>query len=233
MENFNNPSTSIKNWAVDDRPREKLSLKGAAALSDSELLAILINNGNKEDSAVSLAKKILQLGNNNLNELGKLGLKELQQIKGIGQAKAITIAAALELGRRRHAASPLNKAVVKSSNEIAQYLRTIIKDFNYEVFAVLFLNKANKINHFEIVSRGGITGTVADPRIILKKALEEDATSIVLCHNHPSGNLRPSRADEELTYKIKEAARYFDIKIIDHIIVSEEGYFSFADEGIL
>jgi len=233
MENFNNPSTSIKNWAVDDRPREKLSLKGATALSDSELLAILINNGNKEDSAVSLAKKILQLGNNNLNELGKLGLKELQQIKGIGQAKAITIAAALELGRRRHAASPLNKAVVKSSNEIAQYLRTIIKDFKYEVFAVLFLNKANKINHFEIVSRGGITGTVADPRIILKKALEEDATSIVLCHNHPSGNLRPSRADEELTYKIKEAARYFDIKIIDHIIVSEEGYFSFADEGIL
>jgi DNA repair protein RadC len=233
MENFNNPSTSIKNWAVDDRPREKLSLKGAAALSDSELLAILINNGNKEDSAVSLAKKVLQLGNNNLNELGKLSLKELQQIKGIGQAKAITIAAALELGRRRHAASPLNKAVVKSSNEIAQYLRTIIKDFNYEVFAVLFLNKANKINHFEIVSRGGITGTVADPRIILKKALEEDATSIVLCHNHPSGNLRPSRADEELTYKIKEAARYFDIKIIDHIIVSEEGYFSFADEGIL
>ena len=233
MENFNNSSTSIKNWAVDDRPREKLSLKGAAALSDSELLAILINNGNKEDSAVSLAKKILQLGNNNLNELGKLGLKELQQIKGIGQAKAITIAAALELGRRRHAASPLNKAVVKSSNEIAQYLRTIIKDFKYEVFAVLFLNKANKINHFEIVSRGGITGTVADPRIILKKALEEDATSIVLCHNHPSGNLRPSRADEELTYKIKEAARYFDIKIIDHIIVSEEGYFSFADEGIL
>jgi len=233
MENFNNPSTSIKNWAVDDRPREKLSLKGATALSDSELLAILINNGNKEDSAVSLAKKILQLGNNNLNELGKLGLKELQQIKGIGQAKAITIAAALELGRRRHAASPLNKAVVKSSNEIAQYLRTIIKDFKYEVFAVLFLNKANKITHFEIVSRGGITGTVADPRIILKKALEEDATSIVLCHNHPSGNLRPSRADEELTYKIKEAARYFDIKIIDHIIVSEEGYFSFADEGIL
>jgi DNA repair protein RadC len=233
MENFNKHSTSIKNWAVDDRPREKLLTKGAASLSDSELLAILINNGNKEKSAVDLAKAVLQLGDNNLNELGKLSLKEFQQIKGIGEAKAITITAALELGRRRQAAAASNKAVVKSSNDIAQYLQTIIKDYNYEVFAVLFLNKANKINHFEIISRGGITGTVADPRVILKKALEEDATSIILCHNHPSGNLRPSRADEELTYKIKEAAKYFDIKIMDHIIVSEEGYFSFADEGIL
>ena len=233
MENINKPSTSIKNWAFDDRPREKLLTKGAAMLSDSELIAILINNGHKEKSAIELAKEILKLGGNNLNELGKVSLKELQKIKGIGEAKAITIAAALELGRRRHASLALEKTVIKTSVDIAQYLRAIIKDFSYEVFAVLFLNKANKINHFEIISRGGLTGTVADPRIIFKIALEQDATSIVLCHNHPSGNLRPSKADEELTQKIKTAAKYLDILVMDHIIVSEEGYFSFADGGLL
>ena len=233
MENINKPSTPIKSWALDDRPREKLLTKGAAALSDSELLAILINNGNKEKSAVELAKDILRIGNHNLNELGKLTLKEFQKVKGIGEAKAITIVAALELGRRRHAGTYLEKPIIRSSTDLAQYLRISIKDYNYEVFGVVFLNKANKINHFEIISRGGITGTVADPRIILRKALEEDATSIVLCHNHPSGNLKPSRADEDLTHKIKEAAKYFDIVVMDHIIVSEEGYYSFADEGIL
>ncbi|MBP6022288.1 RadC family protein [Ferruginibacter sp.] len=233
MENFNKPSTSIKNWAADDRPREKLLSKGATALSNSELIAILINNGSKDKSAVDLAKEVLKLGRDNLNELGKLTLKDFQQIKGIGEAKAITIAAALELGRRRQAAATLEKPVVKSSADIAQYLKAVLKDFSYEVFAVLFLNRANKINHFEIISRGGITGTVADPRMILKKALEYDAVSLVLSHNHPSGSLKPSRADEELTLKIKEAAKYFDIKILDHIIVSEEGYYSFADEGIL
>ena len=233
MENINKPSTSIKNWAIDDRPREKLLTKGAAILSDSELLAILINNGNKDKSAVELAKDILKLGGQNLNELGKLSLKDFQKIKGIGEAKAITIAAALELGRRRHATAALEKTVIKTSADIAQYMRTRIKDFGYEVFAVLFLNKANKINHFEIISRGGLTGTVADPRIILRIALEQGATSIVLCHNHPSGNLRPSKADEELTEKIKMAARYLDILVMDHLIVSEEGYFSFADGGLI
>ncbi len=233
MENFNKPSTSIKNWSADDRPREKLLSKGAAALSNSELIAILINSGNKDKSAVDLAKEILKLGRDNLNELGKLTLKQFQQVKGIGEAKAISIAAALELGRRRQAAATLDKPLVQSSKDIAQYLKAMLKDLTYEVFAVLFLNRANKINHFEIISRGGITGTVADPRIILKKALAEEATSIVLSHNHPSGSLKPSRADEELTIKIKEAAKYFDIKVIDHIIVSEEGYYSFADEGLL
>ena len=233
MENVNKPSTSIKNWAIDDRPREKLLAKGATALSNSELLAILLNNGSRNKSAVELAREILKLGDDNLNELGKLSLNDFKKVKGIGQAKSIIIAAALELGRRRQASSSLEKIVVKSSRDIAQYLQATLKDYNYEVFAVVFLNRANKINHFEIISKGGITGTVADPRIILKKALEEDATSIVLCHNHPSGNLRPSRADEELTRKIKEAANYLDIKIIDHIIVSEEGFYSFADEGIL
>lgn len=233
MENINKPSTSIKNWAVDDRPREKLLVKGAAVLSDSELIAILINNGHKEKSAVELAKEILKLGSNNLNELGKLSLKELQKIKGIGEAKAITIAAALELGRRRHYSFALDKTVIKTSKDIAQYLRAAIKDFSYEVFAVLYLNKANKVNHFEIVSRGGLTGTVADPRVILKIALENEATSIILCHNHPSGNLKPSKADEALTLKIKTAAAYLDILVMDHLIVSEEGFFSFSDDGLL
>jgi DNA repair protein RadC len=224
---------SIKDWAKDDRPREKLLSKGAEALSDSELLAILINNGSKEKSAVDLAKDVLKLGKDNLVELGKLNLKDLMKIKGIGEAKAITIAAALELGRRRQGAAVLNKAVLRQSGDIARYLQTILKDYQHEVFAVLFLNQANKVNHFEIISEGGITGTVADPRIILKKALAENAVNIILCHNHPSGSLKPSRADEELTQKIKEAAKYLDITVMDHIIVSEAGYYSFADEGVL
>lgn len=224
---------SIKQWAKDDRPREKLLLKGAENLSNSELIAILIHNGTKEKTAVDLGKEVLKLGKDNLNELGKLTVKELMKIKGIGAAKAITIAAALELGRRRQASASLEKAVVSTSKEIANYLRSAIKDFRHEVFAVMFLNQANKVNHFEVVSEGGITGTVADPRIILKKALEHDAVSVILSHNHPSGSLKPSRADEMLTNKIKEAAKYFDIRVIDHIIVSEDGYFSFADEGLL
>lgn len=233
MKSLNMPGTSIKNWATDDRPREKLTMKGASALSDSELLAILISTGNKEKSAVALAKEVLLLGKNNLNELGKLSVNDLVKIKGIGEAKAVTLSAALELGRRRQAASSLLKATITGSSDIAEYLKATLKDYAYEIFAVVFLNRSNKINHFEIISRGGITGTVADPRVILKKALEQDATAIVLCHNHPSGNLKPSRADEELTLKIKEAAKYFDIRVLDHIIVSEEGYYSFADEGIL
>ncbi len=224
---------SIKQWAKDDRPREKLLLNGAENLSHSELLAILIHNGSKEKTAVDLAKEVLKLGNDNLNELGKLSIKELMKIKGIGEAKAITIIAALELGRRRQAASSLSKTVVGSSSEIAQYLKVKLKDYRHEVFAVLFLNRANKVNHFEIVSTGGITGTVADPRVILRKALEQDAVNIILCHNHPSGSLKPSKADEQLTAKIKEAARFLDIAVLDHIIVSEDGYYSFADEGLL
>jgi len=233
MESSNNSSTSIKNWAVDDRPREKLVAKGPLALSDSELLAILINTGNKNKSAVELAKDVLRLGKDNLNELGKLSVSDLMKIKGIGEAKAITLAAALELGRRRQASLSLLKTVIKTSNDIAEYLRLKLKDNSTEVFAVVFLNKANRINNFEIVSTGGITGTVADPRVILKKALEVDATSIVLCHNHPSGSLKPSKADEDLTFKIKEAAKFFDIKVLDHLIVSDAGYYSFADEGMI
>jgi DNA repair protein RadC len=224
---------SIKQWAKDDRPREKLLVNGAESLSHSELLAILIHNGSKEKSAVELAKEVLKLGKDNLVELGKLSIKELMKIKGIGEAKAITIAAALELGRRRQAAPPLEKSLVTSSLDIARYLQVKLKDYRHEVFAVIFLNRSNKINHFEIVSEGGITGTVADPRVILRKALEQDAVNIILCHNHPSGSLKPSRADEQLTSKIKEAARFLDITVLDHLIVSEDGYYSFADEGLL
>ena len=233
MEISKKPSTSIKNWSVDDRPREKMQAKGALALSNSELLAILINNGNKDKSALEIAKDVMALGQNNLNELGKLSLKEFQKLKGIGIAKAITIAAALELGRRRQASELLSKTIVRTSGEIANYLKAILKDYTHEVFAVVFLNRANKIISFQIISTGGLTGTVADPRVILKKAIEAEACSIVLSHNHPSGSLKPSRADEELTQKIRMAATYLDIKVIDHIIVSDEGYFSFADEGLL
>ena len=233
MENLENTKTSIKNWAEDDRPREKMARHGAEILSNAELIAIIINNGNKEKSAVELAKDILKLGADNLDELGKLSLTDFQKIKGIGIAKAISISAALELGRRRSGGSLLKRTKVSNSKEIANYLRTILKDNNHEVFAVLFLNQANKIKNFKIMSKGGITGTVADPRIILKQALDEGATSLVLSHNHPSGNLTPSRADQELTNKIKQAASYFDIKILDHIIVSDEGHYSFADEGLL
>lgn len=224
---------SIKQWAKDDRPREKLLLKGPETLSDSELLAILIAIGTKKKSALDLAKEVLVLGKNHLPDLGKLTVKEFMKVKGIGEAKAITIVAALEIGRRRQAMASREKTVITSSSDVAIYLQTLLKDHRHEVFAVLFLNRANKINHFQIISEGGITGTVADPRIILKKALEEDAVSLILCHNHPSGSLKPSRADEELTQKIKEAAKYFDIKVLDHLIVSEDGYFSFADEGLI
>ncbi|WP_276500512.1 RadC family protein [Terrimonas pollutisoli] len=224
---------SIKQWAKDDRPREKLLSRGAENLSNSELLAILIHNGSKNKTAVDLGKEILKLGKDNLVELGKLSVKDLMKIKGIGEAKAITIVAALELGRRRQSSASLEKAIVNSSSDIANYLQTALKDYPHEVFAVIFLNRSNKVNHFQIVSEGGITGTVADPRIILKKALEQNAVSIILCHNHPSGSLRPSRADEELTTKIKEAAKFLDIRVLDHIIVSDDGYYSFADEGLL
>lgn len=207
--------------------------KGAAVLSNSELLAILINHGTKSRSAIDLAKDILKLGKDNLNELGKLSVKELQKVKGIGAAKAVTIAAALELGRRRQGAEALEKPQMTGSGKVADYLKSIIQDETKEVFIVLFLNRANKINGHHVISVGGITGTVADPRIILKKALEENAVSIILSHNHPSGNVKPSNADLELTHKIKEAAAFLDIRVLDHIIVSNESYYSFADEGHL
>jgi DNA repair protein RadC len=225
---------SIKHWALDDRPREKMMQKGVEALSDSELLAILINNGTRDRSALQLSKDLLSACENNISKLAKFSIKEIEKlnIKGIGPAKAVTIKAALELSSRR-VANELRKDVLLTSKDVAEYLRTKLRDKKHEVFVVLFLNRMNKVNHYAIISEGGITGTIADPRIILKKALEHDAVSIILSHNHPSGSLHPSQADEMLTAKIKEAARYLEIKVLDHIIVSEDGYFSFADEGIL
>lgn len=224
---------SIKEWSKDDRPREKLLSSGAVNLSNSELLAILIHNGTRHKSAVDLAREVLRLCKNDLGELGKLSVKELMKIKGIGEAKAVTITAALELGRRRLEASATGKAIIRSSGELAEFLKAKLQDYRHEVFAVIFLNSANKVNHFEIISEGGITATIADPRIILRKALEEDAVSIVLCHNHPSGSLKPSKADQELTVKIKNAAKLFDITVIDHLIVSKAGVYSFADDGLI
>jgi DNA repair protein RadC len=223
----------INKWALDDRPREKLLSKSPMALSDAELLAILINSGNTEMSAVELGREVMKLCNNNLNDLFKLTVNELRTIRGIGRARAITIVAALELGRRRHAAELKKNFKVTASHDVAKHLRTLLRDLNAEVFAVLYLNKANKIIYFGIISQGGITGTIVDPRLIIRKALEEDALNLILCHNHPSGSLLPSQADKAITQKVKEAARLFDITVIDHIIVSEEGYYSFADEGIL
>ena len=233
MESSNKSSTSIKNWAVGDRPREKLLSKGRESLSDSELLAILINSGSGKESAIDVAKKVLKLGDDNLDELGKISINVLMSIKGIGEARAVTIVAALELGRRRHGSDFLVKKRVNSSSELASFLKASLKDYPYEVFAVVFLNISNKVKHFEVLSKGGVTHTIADPRIIFLKALEVQATSLVLCHNHPSGSLKPSRADEELTSKLKSAGKLLDIQVVDHLIVSDEGYYSFADEGLM
>jgi DNA repair protein RadC len=233
MESYNKSSTSIKNWAAGDRPREKLLSKGKENLSDSELLAILINSGSGKESAIDVAKKVLRLGEDNLDELGKVSIKELMSVKGIGTARAVTLVAALELGRRRHGTNLLDKKRVHSSSELANFLKASLKDYSYEVFAVVFLNISNKVKHFEVISKGGINHTIVDPRIIFLKAIEVQATSLVLCHNHPSGSLRPSRADEELTPKLRTAGQLLDIKVVDHLIVSDEGYYSFADEGLM
>lgn len=210
---------------------EKMNINGAAGLTDAELLAILIGKGQKNQSTLALASALLQKNKNRLTELARRSVKDLSKTPGIGPSKAALIHAALEIGRRRLAGEHLKTDMVTGSEQVGRYLQAKLMDLPHEVFAVLFLNRANRIRSFEIISSGGITGTVADPRIILKKALEEDAVSIILCHNHPSGNLRPSRADEEITQKIRTAARLFDIQVLDHIIVSTEGYYSFADEG--
>ncbi len=223
---------TIKDWAADDQPRQKLLLKGAENLSDSELLAILINNGVPGKSALELAKELLAKCNQDLNTMGRCSVQSLckLKVKGLGQAKAIHITAALELGLRRHI-SNVKKEVIRSSGDIADYLRAKLAHKANEVFGVLFLNRSNKVIAFEQISEGGITGTVVDIRIILKKALLHESVSMVICHNHPSGSLDPSTADEMITQKIKEAGLLLDIRLLDHIIVSTEGHYSFADHG--
>lgn len=225
---------TIKDWASDDQPRQKLLTKGVETLSDSELLAILINHGIPGKSALSLAKELLLHCKNDLNTLGAMSVKSIckLRIKGFGEAKAIAITAALELGLRRHQLI-VKRDVIKSSSDIAEFLRAKMAHKTKEIFAVLYLNRANRVIALETISEGGITGTVVDIRIILKKAVLHEAVSMVLCHNHPSGNLQPSRADELITQKIKDAAAFFDILLLDHIIVSIDGHYSFADEGRL
>ena len=224
---------SIKNWAEDDRPREKLLLNGKRALSDSELLAIIMGSGSREESAVDLAKRILQSVSNNWHNLSRLSVKDLCKFKGIGTAKAVSIIAAMEIGRRREAQSHEEKPKITSSKDAFTILRSLIGDLQVEEFWVLFLNQANFVIHKEQISKGGISQTAVDVRIILKIALEEMATGIILAHNHPSGNLKPSKSDHIITQKVKKAGETLDLNVLDHLIVTQKSYFSFADEGEL
>lgn len=224
---------SIKEWAVEDRPREKMEIKGIRSLSEAELVAILIGSGSIDESAVELSRRILASVNNNLNELGKKTTKDFQQFKGIGPVKATTISAAMELGRRRKESEPEEKLKVITSSDAASIFKPLLSDLPHEEFWVLFLNRNNLLIDKEMVSQGGVSGTVIDVRIILKKALEKLACSIILCHNHPSGNLVPSEADKEITRKIKEAGKHMDIPVLDHLIIGNGSYFSFADEGMI
>jgi len=224
---------TIKNWALNDRPREKLLQKGKLALSDAELIAILIGSGNTEESAVDLSKRILFETKNNLNLLGKLSAQQLMSYKGIGEAKAISIIAAMELGRRRRTEDAVEQLKITSSSTVFELLQPIIGELPHEEFWILYLNNSNKIIEKLPISKGGITGTLVDVRITLKKALELGATSLILAHNHPSGNLNPSEADKQITNKLKIAAESIDIKVLDHLIVTEKSYFSFADEGLM
>lgn len=226
-------SFSIKNWNQDDQPREKLLYKGRAALSDAELVTILTGSGNRDESAVALCKRILASVNNNLNELGKLSIKQLMAFKGIGEAKAISIAAALELGRRRRGEEALQKQKITSSTDVFELMQPVIGELQHEEFWIIYLNNSNKIIKKDQLSKGGITGTLVDVRLVLKNALEVGATSLILAHNHPSGTLNPSEADKHITQKLKLAAQSLDIKVLDHLIVTEKAYFSFADEGVL
>ena len=225
---------SIKDWSDDDRPREKLMLKGKHALSNAELLAILLGSGSRSRSAVDLAKEILRSVDNNLKELGKVSIDELiSRFHGVGEAKAITIAAAMELGRRRGLAKIKNRPEIRGSRDAYNVLAPLLADLHHEEFWVLMLNRGNQVLKRIQVSLGGVSGTVVDAKIVFKKALAIPASAIILCHNHPSGNLRPSKPDIEITKKIKAGAELIDIKVLDHLIISERGYFSFADEGIM
>lgn len=225
--------TSIKNWANDDRPREKLILKGIDSLSDAELIAILIGSGNRNESAVELSKRILSDTQNNLNELAKLTVNDLQKFKGIGEAKAISIVAALELGKRRKISEVIDKKQITSSKDVFDIFGQKLGDLPYEEFWLLILNRANKIIELKRISAGGVSGTVTDVKIILKAAIEKTASGMIVCHNHPSGNVKPSNSDISLTKKLKNASELVDIPLLDHVIVSFKDYYSFADEGIL
>ena len=224
---------TIKAWAEEDRPREKLSQQGRRSLTDAELIAILIGSGNRNESAVELSKRILLVCDKDLNQLARLSIAELSKFKGIGEAKAISIIAALELGRRRKETESPERIQISTSKDVYQAIVSKFKDLNHEEFWILLLNRANKITSKHLVSKGGQAGTIADPKIIFNIALENHAASVILAHNHPSGNLIPSKADLELTEKLKSAGRFLDIPVLDHLIVTDQGFFSFADEGFI
>lgn len=224
---------SIKNWAADDRPREKLLAKGKLALSHSELLAILIGSGSADENALTLARVIMNSCKQDLTELSKMGVDRLCKYKGIGKVKALVIEAALELGRRRQESVFQEKQVIIESRQAYEVIRLKMQDLGHEEFWILYLNRANKIMSVEKISKGGITGTVADPRLIFGRALDIKACGVILVHNHPSGSTRPSNQDLELTKKLKSAGQLLDIQVMDHLIVTEDTYYSFADEGLL
>ena len=226
-------SNSIKNWEEKDRPREKLQLQGKEALTDAELIAILIGSGTPQISAVDLCKQILEYANNDLSILGKMSIDDFYQFKGIGPAKAITIVAALEIGRRRQSENVQELKKITSSNDVYRIFLSLLADLPHEEFWVLYLNRGNRILGKERISSGGLSSTTVETKFIIKNALNRLATSIILVHNHPSGNLNPSQSDIDLTNKIKQAGKLLDIVTFDHIIVSHEGYFSFADEGMI
>ncbi len=226
-----NEKFSIKQWSENDRPREKLLNKGRNSLSDAELLAILIGSGNRNENAVDLCKRILKDHTNKLSEISKLSVEQLQQYVGIGEAKAISIIAALEIGKRRRLEEALNLDKIKQSNDVFELMHPVLGDLSHEEFWILLLNNSNKVIGKHSLSKGGITGTVVDARLVFKKAIEKAAVSIILVHNHPSGALYPSNADIQLTKSLKSAGEILQIKVLDHIIVTQESYYSFADEG--
>ncbi len=224
---------SIKEWAEEDRPREKLNTQGRRALSDAELIAILIGSGSRNETAVELSKRILHHYDNDLQRLGKVSVSELSKFKGIGEAKAIAIIAALELGRRRNETDIKVPETITGSQSVYQVLRRHLVDLNHEEFWILLLSRSCKIIAKELISKGGLSGTVADPKIIFGIALQHQASSIILAHNHPSGNLKPSQQDVDLTRKIHQAGKVLDIGVLDHLIITDGGFYSFADEGLL
>ena len=230
---YYNPSFSIKSWNEDDRPREKLMLKGRASVSNAELIAILIRSGSKDESALALSRKVLARAHENLNQLGKMSVKDLCEFKGIGPAKAISIVAALELGRRRRSQEALDLSKITSSASVFELMQPLIGDLPHEEFWIVYLNNSNKVLQTVQLSKGGITGTLVDVRLVLRQAIELGAVGLILAHNHPSGTLKPSESDKQLTVKMKKAAESLDINILDHLIVTEKAYFSFADEQLL
>lgn len=224
---------SIKNWSEEDQPREKLMAQGRQILSDAELIAILIGSGNREESAIELCKRILNESQNNLNELAKFTVSDLTKFKGIGEAKAISIVAALELGRRRKSEEILEKVQVSSSNQVYEYIKSVLTDLPHEEFWIVILNRANKIIGKQLIGRGGVSQTTADVKVIFKKSIDKLASAIILAHNHPSGNLKPSPSDISLTKKVVEGANLLDLKVLDHLIIGDGNYLSFADEGLI